>query len=92
MNIIEAVKRGTNMKRRHWPWCDALGPGSALRLTHEDVLADDWEVEEEKLEITRTQFEAAFKYADSHAYGLQAIVSDSGPLNTMWNKLKELSK
>lgn len=30
-------------------------------LSLEDILADDWEIEEEKIEITRTQFFKAFE-------------------------------
>lgn len=53
MNIIEAVKSGKRFKRKSWdgPWC-TKDDVSALSLQSWEILADDWEVEEKKVEIT----------------------------------------
>lgn len=60
MTIIEAIKSGQPFRRRGSAITYAsLGPGisSVIRpmFTREELLADDWEIEEEKVTITRKQ-------------------------------------
>lgn len=72
MNIIDAIKSG---KRFHRPDGDFLrairaekcvAEGKTLEdvelcyLNLEDLLADDWEIEEEQITLTRSQFALAF--------------------------------
>lgn len=74
MTLQEAIKSG---KRFHRPDADFLRAIRAERcmeqgksledvdLSHlnlEDLLADDWEVEEETITITRSQLQNAFNY------------------------------
>ena len=53
MTIIEAIKSGKNFKRRHhgntlWISKECL----SLTIDKAALIADDWEVEEKKVEIT----------------------------------------
>jgi hypothetical protein len=62
MNIIEAVKSGKRIKRKGWPNknCWAQRDGYRMyRILEEDLLADDWEVEEKQVTITESDFSAA---------------------------------
>jgi hypothetical protein len=80
MTIIEAIKSGMPFKRsKHVSyytkeWIKGTGIfKECIVLDDADFLADDWEVEDKKVEITRTQLEQAcikvFKY-QSHEYRL----------------------
>lgn len=65
MNIIEAVKTGKKFRRRIWingVFC-YLDSYDGLRA--EDVLADDWEVEETQVTITEAQLSDAWEKADT---------------------------
>lgn len=53
-----------------WVFWDGVGK--------EDILADDWEIEEEKIEITKTQFNKAY--------------TDSENREELWALLKDKSK
>lgn len=50
MNIIEAVKSGKSFRRKGFPgWkTDAI----QMKFNDRDILADDWEIQKEPLEIT----------------------------------------
>lgn len=73
MNIREAIKSGRRFRRKPgnmWDpnfWYDALSEADITnRLcrpmwAYEDLVADDWEVEESSVTIYRSQFEAAWK-------------------------------
>lgn len=60
MNLIEAVKSGKRFRRavnpkgfeRHWMSSEA---DHYNHVTREDIVADDWEIEERKIEITESQ-------------------------------------
>ena len=55
MDLISAVKSGKRFKRKQilcWT-------SSALTVDREDILADDWEIEEEKITITKEEFKRA---------------------------------
>lgn len=67
MTIQEAIKNGKRFKRPCFPRQNWMYiPKGCVQITRidgvpytldiTDLLADDWEVEEEKIELTRTQF------------------------------------
>lgn len=60
MTFIEAVKSGKNFHRPGYSWFRNL-PYMFFNVSREDLLAEDWEVEELKLEITETQFWEAIR-------------------------------
>jgi hypothetical protein len=56
MNIIEAVSSGKQFRKSTWPFTHHYkGSENMFRLTREEILADDWEIEEPKVEVTREQ-------------------------------------
>lgn len=59
MNIIEAVKSGKRFRRKTHPnyWFDR--PPTDHSFTIDWILADDWEIEEKKVEITQEQLRLA---------------------------------
>jgi hypothetical protein len=75
MNIIEAVKSGRPIRRKGvWKdWISVIdqkhsnggyffawhGDPNGYLCTDQDILADDWEIQEEKVTITRGEFEKA---------------------------------
>lgn len=75
MNIREAIKSGKRFRRKPgnmWDpnfWYDALSEADiANRLcrpmwAYEDLVADDWEVEEKQVTITESDFESAINRA-----------------------------
>lgn len=61
MNIIEAFQRGGRVKRSGWD--EYYTPSELLatrNLLPNAILADDWEVEERDVSITRQQFVLAW--------------------------------
>ena len=62
MNIIEAIKSGKSFKRTgedeyiHVGFFKRQGSGDIIEIQEEDLFADDWEIEEEKIELTKSQF------------------------------------
>ncbi len=61
MNLIEAVKSGLPFRRCDREWMTPKSWSKAF--IREDVLADDWEIQEPAIPITRTQFWQAAKQA-----------------------------
>lgn len=72
MNIIEAIKSGRRFRRRQSPcrWIEyhkadkymTCMTGKATMEFHpdkDDILADDWEAEENKVEITKSKLKSA---------------------------------
>lgn len=64
MNLIDAVRSGRPIKRRSWDdglkgWLN-LG-GHRVLLEKCEILAEDWEIDEPKVSITRAQLEVASK-------------------------------
>lgn len=63
MNIIEAAKSGRDMRRVvifcGFPSHKITKPADSDSFSREDIMADDWEVEEETVTITRGQLAAA---------------------------------
>lgn len=70
MNIIDAIKSGKRFKRdpyefsriEHW-----VGEDGYILITQNEILADDWELESEKIELTWN--------AVSRAIGLSSEIS-----------------
>ena len=58
MNIIEAVKSGKKFRRPGLPFKEYKN------FAREDILADDWEIEEKKVEVTRSDFTKAWTDAE----------------------------
>ena len=56
MNILEALKSGKSVRRGN---SGDFVPAYLAPYTVTDILAEDWEVEEEKVEITKQQVEEA---------------------------------
>lgn len=68
MNIIEAIKSGKRFRRKSWKanemtWISQDLGDLPLQLTRGDIVADDWELKEEPVTITRTQFFEAYAHA-----------------------------
>lgn len=57
LNIIEAVKSGRKFRRPGGAW---LADYSSITISKESILADDWEIEERKIEITESELNEAF--------------------------------
>jgi hypothetical protein len=73
MNIIEALKLNRQLRRpemgRHWGANFWINPNNILHnITKEDVMADDWEVQPEIVEISREEYFAAVAEAAKLAY------------------------
>jgi hypothetical protein len=65
MNIIEAVGSGRKFKRPEWSKYYSANQIVLVQLTSQDLLANDWEVEEKQVPITRSQFDKAWNIAHS---------------------------
>lgn len=63
MNIIEAIKSGKRFRRRGQPRYLELFHDIDLCLSAVDITADDWEVEEVRVTVSRSQFNAAWDKA-----------------------------
>ena len=64
MNIIEAVKSGKPFRRKDWDKTVRTFPNNEDRammyqIGKHDILADDWEIKEEKIELTKDQIKKA---------------------------------
>jgi len=57
MNIIDAIKSRKPITRPGLSW---FTPNRDTRFRLEDIIADDWEVKDEGVLITRYQFEKAW--------------------------------
>jgi len=85
MDLIKAVRSGKPIKRKDAE-CYILiteTMGSCYYFPYQDILADDWEIQEEKIEITSSQL--------ANAYYLAAIKSSqAGPYPFLSVLSKEL--
>lgn len=79
MNIIEAIKSGKNFKRKNKPHFLLNKRGSSGPFSLEDILAEDWEVEEETVKVTKSQVVEAIQKG-----------VPQGPLLVVETVLKEL--
>lgn len=62
MNIIEAIKSGRVFKRPKSKQLNKIELDSEdyYTILIKDLIAEDWEIEEEKIEITKDQLKKAF--------------------------------
>lgn len=76
MTIIEAIKSGKRFKRKNDPigfskfsdFFMSCGPMNGhFAFRESDLLADDWEIEEKKVEVTRDKFLAIVNRLHSNA-------------------------
>lgn len=73
MNIIQAVKSGKKIKRSGWnEWYSVTTATRFFRNKNgeeilEDILADDWEVHEPTIVVTKSKVMAAWR--DAHGIG-----------------------
>jgi hypothetical protein len=68
MNIIEAIKSGKRFRRKNYyrAWFMArkdVYDIQPLNLDYASIVADDWEVEQTPVTITREQFDVAWRRA-----------------------------
>lgn len=71
MNIIDAIRTGKRYRRADVTDVWFL-PTTPHHFSVEDVLADDWEIEEQTVTVTRTQVLAALyssHFGQHRAYG-----------------------
>jgi hypothetical protein len=80
VNLIEALKTGRALRRTDKPGRPHIAPGNP-HYSKEEILADDWEVEEEKINITCTELTLAMQSLFGH--GLTALCSGD-----IFNELK----
>lgn len=60
MNIIEAIKSGKRFKRKIWNR-KFHSANDLPTLLSEDIVADDWVIEEQKIELSWNEIEKAIK-------------------------------
>ncbi len=83
MRLDEVLKLGKPFKRRGWIACYGSFELVSNTLTHSDVIADDWEYETQKIEITIFDLKAAFNemlrdpYIDNN-YRLELLAKELG--------------
>lgn len=68
MTLIEAIKSGKKFHRQHWEtWYSSKSgvvqtdSGQLLGALTEDLVANDWEIEEFKIEITEASWNDAIR-------------------------------
>lgn len=95
MNIIEAIKSGKmfrrNSKLNDWYLPNISEQRDISDITYGDVLADDWEVQEETIEITYEQFLKILRHITFNGPAEPTHLNDK-IINTCWEKLYEISK
>lgn len=92
MNIIEAIKSGKRFARRNeecfFPYnADRISANERKNFSIDDVLADDWEVEEKKITITKSEFMSVFKYRNQFYHATGPIVIDDTFKECLWEVL-----
>ena len=76
MNLIDALKTGRGIRRANGVW---FLPVHGEEFFVSDILADDWEAEEDELTITETQFKKVFS----------SLLTPDFRYIELWNKMKE---
>lgn len=62
MTLIEAVRSGKPFRRKCWSQgYHVLDIYKTIACSLEDILADDWEIQEEKIEITERQLRRIYQ-------------------------------
>jgi hypothetical protein len=92
MKFQDALESGYRFRRPGWHWVERFadrlrctGDGFMIHPTLADFLADDWEVQEPKVEITRQQFWDAYKESMADCYLL--TFADGRLLSRMADKI-----
>ena len=67
MNILDAMRSGRRFRRPSWEIYYSDTHEGFLELTPEDLLAEDWVIEEKKVTITASEFTAAWANAVKEA-------------------------
>jgi hypothetical protein len=94
VNLIDAVKSGRPYRRKSWHklagenwWRPAVDFKTMWKTpcteTVEDLTADDWEIQEPEVRITRGQFNRLSREVVDQYDGEQARVFASSALNVM---------
>lgn len=68
MNLVEAVKSGQPFKRSGWGKYVIHETVYEFLFKREDLLADDWEIQEKEITITASQFDAAVSRTNDKVY------------------------
>ncbi len=90
MTLIEAMKSGFRFKRRawsHWSWVGPLRTNDGATLYFQDeagkfciqpesVMADDYEIDEPSITITRTQFDAICRRIGNSGHFINSPLAD----------------
>lgn len=64
MNLIEAVKTGKPFRRiSQSVWEKQTNKNAGIYLSIKDILADDWEIQEPEISISRSKFFIAYSEA-----------------------------
>jgi hypothetical protein len=96
VNLIEAIKSGKRYRRQAWENGNGQwrGPANFSQGWHEpvcetlcDFVADDWEIQETSVTITRTQFLEAFREAligVEHRHGIKVNYFGLKPPANLW--------
>lgn len=109
MNIQEAIRSGRPFRRpNHFSYLHVSGSkilnksefNDYYRLTSYDVLADDWELEEKKIVLTRGQFDQICTdqlksvYAGSSLgrYNLDKFFSFRSFVDGLWEQITKIGK
>lgn len=75
MNIIEAIKSGKRFRRISWNTNDWISQDCGhlhLKLKRNDIVADDWEIEQVAVTITREQFNKIWDVSIDKCTNLQS--------------------
>jgi hypothetical protein len=89
LNIIEAINSGKRIKRKGWPEFQHYENHYQARHTGwEDIVAQDWEIEEPAISVTRSQVIEAWVRA-LKTWGARREYSD-GSITPIEELLKEL--
>ena len=77
MNILQAIDSGKSFKRKGSKTWNGNHPEYTYDFTYQDLLATDWEIEERKIEITESEFDAAISgVSQKHDSSLYSILHD----------------
>ncbi len=95
MNIQDAIKSGKPFKRKEWSNGAWYTVENGLRYLTEDVLADDWEIQDRAITITESQFNEAwgkfveFRMNQTQRIGEKLISSSSDVTNDIRDRIKK---
>lgn len=85
MNLLEAIKSGKRFYRKDWPSVgfEPITFEQLDELSKEEVLAEDWIIEEKEVTITASQFDKAVSrtgklYHKGQWYWVDALKKELG--------------